>query len=89
MLPTVCPSCQDPLKVKALVCEKCGTEVHGLYEFPVLNRLSDDEQQFVLRFILNSGSLKEMAKELKLSYPTVRNILNEIINKLEKHEREE
>lgn len=89
MLPTICPSCQGQLKVKALRCESCGTEVHGLYEFPLLTRLSDEEQHFVLRFVLNSGSLKEMASELKLSYPTVRNILNQIIHKLEDHERED
>lgn len=87
MLPTSCPSCHAHLKVKSLKCESCETEVTGLYTLPVLARLSDDDQQFVLRFVKNSGSLKEMASELKLSYPTVRNMLNEIIERIKNYEK--
>lgn len=86
MLPTNCPSCHAQLKVKSLVCDQCNTEVTGLYSLPTILQLSDEEQKFVLRFIINSGSLKEMAKELNLSYPTVRNMLNEIIKKIETYE---
>lgn len=86
MLPTYCPSCNSQLKVKCLKCENCQTEVTGSYDLPVLALLSTDDQQFILRFVINSGSLKEMATELKLSYPTVRNMLNEIINKINTHE---
>jgi len=82
MLPCNCPSCQSQLKVKSLKCETCQTEVSGLYDLPELARLSPDDQQFVLQFVKNSGSLKEMAKYLKLSYPTVRNLLDDIIVRL-------
>lgn len=88
MLPTFCPSCQSHLKVKSLKCEQCDTEVMGLYQLPVLAMLSESDQQFILRFVKNSGSLKEMASELKLSYPTVRNMLNDIIQKIENHEQQ-
>lgn len=87
MLPTYCPSCNSQLKVKCLKCESCQTEVTGSYDLPVLALLSSDDQQFILRFVTNSGSLKEMASELKLSYPTVRNMLNEIINKISTDEK--
>ena len=87
MLPTSCPSCHAQLKVKSLTCESCSTEVTGSYDLPVLALLSDSDQQFILRFVKNSGSLKEMASELKLSYPTVRNMLNEIISKIEAYEK--
>jgi hypothetical protein len=87
MLPTNCPSCHAQLKVKCLKCENCETEVSGLYDMPVLARLSFDDQQFIQRFVINSGSLKEMASELKLSYPTVRNMLNEIITKIKEDEK--
>jgi len=86
MLPTSCPSCQAQLKVIALKCGSCQTEVSGLYELPLLLRLSEDELQFILRFVKNSGSLKDMSAELKLSYPTVRNMLNEIIQKIQSYE---
>ena len=87
MLPTYCPGCHAQLKVKCLKCENCQTEVTGLYDLPVLALLPEIDQQFVLRFVKNSGSLKEMATELKLSYPTVRNMLNEIISKIETYEK--
>jgi len=61
--------------------------VNGSYDLPVLALLSDTDQQFILRFVKNSGSLKEMASELKFSYPTVRNMLNEIIQKIESYEK--
>lgn len=82
MLPCICPSCQAQLKVKSLRCENCDTEVHGLFELPLLAQLSSQEQEFVLKFVKNSGSLKEMSKELGLSYPTVRNMLDDLIQKL-------
>jgi hypothetical protein len=53
----------------------------------VLLLLSAEEQDFVLSFIKHSGSLKEMANQLKLSYPTVRNRLNDIIEKIKSYEK--
>jgi len=82
MLPCFCPSCQSHLKVKVLKCDNCQTEVSGLYDLPVLARLSPNDQQFVQQFIKCSGSLKDMAKYLNLSYPTVRNMLDDIIEKI-------
>jgi hypothetical protein len=87
MLPTYCPGCHAQLKVKCLKCETCQTEVTGLYELPVLALLAENDQQFILRFVKNSGSLKDMASQLKLSYPTVRNMLNEIILKIDNYEK--
>jgi len=82
MLPTICPSCHAQLKVKSLQCHDCCTEVNGLFDLPVFVLLSQKEQEFILKFIKYSGSLKEMANDLKLSYPTVRNMLDEIIEKI-------
>lgn len=87
MLPCKCPSCQNQLKVKSLVCENCSTEVHGLYTLPVLAQLSTEEQDFILKFVKSSGSLKDMAKQLSLSYPTVRNLLDDIILKITDYEK--
>jgi len=75
------------LKVKSLKCENCQTEVSGLYDLPLLVQLPSEYQDFILRFIKNSGSLKDMAKELNLSYPSVRNLLDEIIEKIKEYEK--
>ena len=41
------------------------------------------DQQFAVAFILYSGSLKRMAKLYSVSYPTVRNRLDDLIARLE------
>jgi hypothetical protein len=81
-LPIDCPSCSGPLAVKKLGCEKCGTDVEGLFPLPVLAGLPRDDQEFIVEFMKASGSLKQMAELLKVSYPTVRNRLDDIIAKL-------
>jgi hypothetical protein len=86
-LPTTCPSCSGKLAVKRLYCENCQTEVEGLYSLPLLASLSQDDQDFILEFIKASGSLKEMASILKVSYPTVRNRLDDVIEKLKQDKK--
>lgn len=81
-LPLQCPSCQSILKVKSLVCEACETQVVGNYNLPILSTLEEEDQTFILEFIKCSGSLKDMANKMALSYPTVRNKLDAIIEKI-------
>lgn len=81
-LPTLCPSCRSRLSVKRLTCERCRTEVEGAYALPPLARLSCGDQAFVVSFVKASGSLKEMARLLGFSYPTVRNRLDGLIERL-------
>ncbi len=81
-LPQTCPSCDGMLSVKSLGCDRCGTDVNGHFALPLLACLTAEEQQFVLEFVCCSGSLKEMAQIRKLSYPSVRNLLDEVIAKI-------
>lgn len=69
--------------VKTMQCPSCSTTIDGSFDIPVISRLESTEQQFILSFVKHSGSLKQMAKELNLSYPTVRNRLDEIIARLQ------
>jgi len=87
VLPTTCPSCSSQLSVKSLVCQRCQTEIQGQYELPLLSKLSLRDQDFIIEFIKASGSLKEMARLMGLSYPTVRNRLDEIIEHVEPAEK--
>lgn len=68
-LPLQCPACDAPLRVNRLFCEECNTEVCGNFELPLLARLSEKEQQFVLDFVKSSGSLKDMAKKYRSQLP--------------------
>ena len=88
-LPTVCPACECRLKVKSLVCDACETVIEGDYGLPLLASVSAADQAFIVDFIKVSGSLKEMAKLLGLSYPTVRNRLDEIIVRVKDAEHSE
>lgn len=81
-LPTACPSCSSDLRVAQLACADCGTTVHGDYLLPAMSRLGNADQQFALAFIECSGSLKEMARLYGVSYPTVRNRLDDLIARL-------
>ncbi len=45
-------------------------------------RLEPEEQVFIKRFLLSSGSLKQLAREYDVSYPTVRLRLDRLIEKL-------
>jgi len=81
-LPTACPACEGTLEVTHLACPNCDMQLEGRFEFPPLLRLSREDLDFVLDFVRTSGSLKEMGKLRGQSYPTVRNRLNEIIERL-------
>lgn len=87
-LPIQCPSCDGELEVSKLKCNNCSTEVVGKYDLPVFNRLDLEEQAFVMQFLLNSGSLKEMAAQMSKSYPTVRNKLDDLIAKIKSLDNE-
>ena len=51
--------------------------------------LEDEDVVFIKKFILSSGSLKEMAKEYDVTYPTVRLRLDKLIQKIEIEDRVE
>ncbi len=82
MIPVSCPSCGKVLKVKRLECSVCGTVVEGDFDLSPLARLSPEEHLFVAVFIKCSGSLKDVARHYSVSYPTVRNRLDALIDKV-------
>jgi hypothetical protein len=71
------------LRATTLRCCGCGIELQGSFEFPALLRLDPDELAFMIEFVRVSGSLKEMARLRRQSYPTIRNRLDQVIAKLD------
>ena len=47
-----------------------------------IERLSDEDMAFIKRFVLASGSLKALAQDYGISYPTVRLRLDRVIEKI-------
>lgn len=88
-LPSICPSCEHLLTVGQLRCRNCETVISGQYPLPVLLTLPPGEQDFIYQFILTGGSLKKMAQKEDQSYPTVRNRLDDIIEKIQEKQPEE
>lgn len=84
--PILCPSCESSLSVVKLRCDNCETEVSGHFSLPLLSRLTQEEQFFVLEFFKESGKLNVMAKKLEISYPTLRNKLDDLIEKVKSYE---
>lgn len=82
-----CPSCKSAkVHVAKMECASCDTRFEGKFEIPALLRLSDSDLDFILQFVKCSGSLKEMAKKQNVSYPTLRNRLNDLIEAIEQCE---
>lgn len=49
---------------------------------PWLAELEEEDLQFLKRFVLASGSLKDLARQYGISYPTVRLRLDRLIDKI-------
>lgn len=57
------------------------------YENSWLAELDTEDINFIKKFILASGSLKEIAKIYDVSYPTVRLRLDKLIQKIQLNEK--
>jgi len=57
--------------------------VEGEFDLPRLARLSAEDQVFIMAFIQCHGSIKDMEQMFGISYPTVKNRLNRLAEKLE------
>lgn len=56
--------------------------IEGEFELPKLARLSAEDQVFIMAFIQCHGSIKDMEVMFGISYPTVKNRLNRLADKL-------
>ncbi len=80
--PKNCPACSTTIEVSECTCPACNTKIQGKFVLPKLLTLTQEEQQFITDFLLCSGSLKDMANQMGVSYPTMRNRLDDLIKKL-------
>ena len=60
-----------------------GIAIQGEFELPPLARLRYEDQVFLSEFVRNHGSIKDLEKAFGISYPTVKNRLNRIIDQLQ------
>lgn len=74
-----CPVCTSTLKATRLSCSTCGTVIENDFSLSKFDRLNGEQLAFAEVFIKNSGSIKDVEKELGISYPTVKAKLNDLI----------
>jgi hypothetical protein len=77
-----CPVCSSQLKVVKLSCDTCGTVVESDFSFSKFESLNEEQLKFAEVFIKNRGSIKDVEKEMGISYPTVRGKLDDVIRAL-------
>lgn len=68
---TQCPICDGELVISRLSCTACQTRIETELPFDALMRLPEEMRQFVLIFLRCRGNIREVEKELGISYPTV------------------
>jgi hypothetical protein len=78
------PVCGGGLTVVRLHCTQCNTTIEGNFQLPVgpFSKLTPEQIQFLLNFVRCEGRFTRLEEELNLSYPTLRNRLNEIVRVL-------
>ena len=69
---STCPVCSSDLSVTRLHCASCGTTLEGDFSVGRFGRLGRDQMALLESFLRSRGNLREMERELGISYPTVR-----------------
>lgn len=66
-----------------MTCGHCVVSVEADFSDRPMTRLPLEHQRFIEMFVLAGGSLKEIAAQAGVSYPTVRNRLDKVIEQLQ------
>jgi hypothetical protein len=67
-----CPVCAHELSVTRLRCGDCGTTIEGEFAVGRFGRLTREQTAVLESFLRSRGNLRDMERELGISYPTVR-----------------
>jgi hypothetical protein len=80
--PSNCPVCGDSLALTRLSCQSCGTEISGAFRTCEFCALSDEERELLRVFLSSRGNTKDLARHLKVSYPTARMRFDALLGRL-------
>lgn len=80
---STCPVCQGELTITRLHCNTCGTALEGEFGVGRFGRLEREQLAFLESFLRSRGNLKEMERELGISYPTVRSRLEALLRAID------
>ena len=77
-----CPVCGSNTEVTRISCNDCSTKIEGHFHLCKFCRLTVEQKAFIDAFIKCRGNIKEVEKELGVSYPTVKNKLEDVASAL-------
>jgi hypothetical protein len=77
-----CPVCDGELTVTRLHCDTCDTTIEGRFANTSFAGLTPEQLDFIETFVRCEGKLTRVQEEMALSYPTVRNRLQEVVRAL-------
>jgi len=77
-----CPVCSGELAVTRLHCRSCGTTLEGEFSVGRFGRLTKEQLTLLESFLRSRGNLRDMERELGISYPTVRSRVEALIRAL-------
>jgi hypothetical protein len=77
-----CPVCSGELTIARLHCRSCGTALEGEFGVGRFGKLDREQMALLESFLRSRGNLKEMERELGISYPTVRGRVDALVRTL-------
>lgn len=81
-MPHKCLVCGGDPIITQVTCPQCGSRLEGKFEGCQFCSLSPEESSFLMIFIKNRGNIKDVERELGVSYPTVRAALDNLVEAL-------
>lgn len=78
----VCPCCENQMIVSEYRCKKCGITVSGDFKKSDFWNLDQLQLKFAEIFLKNRGNIKDVEKELGVSYPSVKKMLDNLVSAL-------
>src|SRR5829696_5433625 len=79
---STCPVCSAELAVTRLHCRSCGTTLEGEFSVGRFGRLTREQLTLLESFLRSRGNLRDMERELGISYPTVRSRVEALVRAL-------
>jgi hypothetical protein len=79
---STCPVCEGELQVTRLNCTTCGTSIDGHFNVGRFGRLDREQLALLESFLRARGNLRELEREMSISYPTVRNRVEALVRAL-------
>jgi hypothetical protein len=79
---STCPVCSSELAVTRLHCRSCGTTLEGDFSVGRFANLSREQTAILESFLRSRGNLRDMERELSISYPTVRGRVEALVRAL-------